>query len=999
MSDFKDYGSNRDAIVLEGAYKGIVAKIEDARERICRELDAGNQQDLSAYESMMEGIKQGVESLLSEFRFVSQQNSAIYEFQEETRKNAQNEMMSFVNTKFDSVVSSLNAAKKKEDNPDKRNDELSDELSARLNALSDAIKMQYESLLDSINARMDNVIDSVNTRVESVLEEVSNRLNDSVGSIVVSVGNRIDGAIETIEERANSRIESISEEYRERLYSSKEDVIRVVRDSFADMPVPAAQQEIDYEYLADRVSSRMSSVIPAPQEIDYEYLADRVASRMSTVIPAPQEIDYEYLADRVAARLAPAEGAQTQQPAQPIVQTVRQEVDYDLLAAKLSEKIKLPEKEERGSTPIVMFDAQPQPEQYPEAETRGYSEESFDYDVLAEKIASILPETDYDMIAEKVAAIIPEVDYDAIYEHVANAVPQTDYDAVADKVASCIPLTDYDLIAERVAEQIGTGITPAEGGAYEGERVSVDTGAIVEAVTESVTEALSKQFDVSVDEEGLKKLADAVGQVFDYDAFAQKVADLIRGDETDLFRIAQETPAPAEAKPLRIAESLTEEDESFTMEESSSETVVIDYNAIAERVVGLLHEEEEERARVAEIARQEAERLRREEELAKKEEERAREEQRAREEERLRLEEELAKEAERARLAEERAQEAERIREEELARKEEERLRLEEEKARQEEERARLQEELAQIAERVRLAEERAQEAERIREEELARQEEERLRQEEEKARQEEEERIRREEELARREEELARQEEERLRLLEEERARQEEERARLEEERRLAEMLPAQSELTEVAESDEKEAENEFAAAIAVRSDDDDDDIIIESSDDPTKTVRYKRSFLAKIIQSDEDTKKYYGDLKNTLLSYEKVHSQISWSNDRITKGRETIAKIGIRGKTLCVYLALDPDEFPITVYHQDYAGDTKMYEKTPLLMQIKSHVALKRTIKLIEIMMTKGGTEKIESFQPVDYKEMYSYRSDEALLDEGLIKTSMMKKVDFNF
>lgn len=946
MSDFKDYGSNRDAIVLEGAYKGIVAKIEDARERICRELDAGNQQDLSAYESMMEGIKQGVESLLSEFRFVSQQNSAIYEFQEETRKNAQNEMMSFVNTKFDSVVSSLNAAKKKEDNPDKRNDELSDELSARLNALADAIKMQYESLLDSINARMDNVIDSVNTRVESVLEEVSNRLNDSVGSIVVSVGNRIDGAIETIEERANSRIESISEEYRERLYSSKEDVIRVVRDSFADMPVPAAQQEIDYEYLADRVSSRMSSVIPAPQEIDYEYLADRVASRMSTVIPAPQEINYEYLADRVAARLAPAEGAQTQQPAQPIVQTVRQEVDYDLLAAKLSEKIKLPEKEERGSTPIVMFDAQPQPEQYPEAETRGYSEESFDYDVLAEKIASILPETDYDMIAEKVAAIIPEVDYDAIYEYVANAVPQTDYDAVADKVASCIPLTDYDLIAERVAEQIGTGITPAEGGAYEGERVSVDTGAIVEAVTESVTEALSKQFDVSVDEEGLKKLADAVGQVFDYDAFAQKVADLIRGDETDLFRIAQETPAPAEAKPLRIAESLTEEDESFTTEESSSEPVVIDYNAIAERVVGLLHEEEEERARVAEIARQEAERLRREEELAKKEEERAREEQRAREEERLRLEEELAKEAERARLAEERAQEAERIREEELARQEEERLRQEEEKARQEEE-----------------------------------------------------ERIRREEELARREEELARQEEERLRLLEEERARQEEERARLEEERRLAEMLPAQSELTEVAESDEKEAENEFAAAIAVRSDDDDDDIIIESSDDPTKTVRYKRSFLAKIIQSDEDTKKYYGDLKNTLLSYEKVHSQISWSNDRITKGRETIAKIGIRGKTLCVYLALDPDEFPITVYHQDYAGDTKMYEKTPLLMQIKSHVALKRTIKLIEIMMTKGGTEKIESFQPVDYKEMYSYRSDEALLDEGLIKTSMMKKVDFNF
>ncbi|MCM1441642.1 MAG: hypothetical protein NC131_20905, partial [Roseburia sp.] len=551
MSDYKDYGSNKSSLVLEGAYKGIVAKIEDARERICRELETGTQQDLSAYESMMEGIRQGVESLLSEFRFVSQQNSAIYEYQEETRKGAQSEMMNFVNSKFDSILTSLgNVGKKKDENPDKRNDELSGEIGSRLDALLDAIKAQHDELLEAVNAR-----------VESVLEEVSSRLNDSVGSVVVSVGNRVDGVVDSVAERVNTRFESFSDEYRERLYSSKEDVIRVVRDSVADMPTPAVQQDMDYEYLADRIAARMSTAVPAPQEIDYEYLADRVAARMSSAIPAPQEIDYEYLADRIAARTAPPDGAQQPvQPVQPVVQTVQQEIDYDALAAKLSERIKIPAREERGSTPIVMFDSQPQPVSYTENERQGFSDESFDYDVLAEKIASILPETDYDMIAEKVAAIIPEVDYDAITDHVANAVPQTDYDAMADKVASCIPLTDYDLIAERVAEQIGAGGRISEDAAAE-ERRTTETEVLIEAITGNITDALTKQFDITVDEEGVQKLAEAVGQALDYDAFAQKVADLIRGDEADLFRIAQETkPQPIKTKAVNYADPLIEEE-------------------------------------------------------------------------------------------------------------------------------------------------------------------------------------------------------------------------------------------------------------------------------------------------------------------------------------------------------------------------------------------------------------------------------------------------------
>ncbi len=73
---------------------------------------------------------------------------------------------------------------------------------------------------------------------------------------------------------------------------------------------------------------------------------------------------------------------------------------------------------------------------------------------------------------------------------------------------------------------------------------------------------------------------------------------------------------------------------------------------------------------------------------------------------------------------------------------------------------------------------------------------------------------------------------------------------------------------------------------------------------DDPALTTRFKRSFKAKIIESDEEVKNYYFDLKNAFLSYSRIASQVSWSNDRFTFAGDTIAKIGVRG----------PDALPVS-------------------------------------------------------------------------------------
>lgn len=173
---------------------------------------------------------------------------------------------------------------------------------------------------------------------------------------------------------------------------------------------------------------------------------------------------------------------------------------------------------------------------------------------------------------------------------------------------------------------------------------------------------------------------------------------------------------------------------------------------------------------------------------------------------------------------------------------------------------------------------------------------------------------------------------------------------------------------------------------------------VAVVTPPDDLHTTRLKRSFAAKIIESEEGVKSFYSELKNELLSYAKVTSQINWANDRFSFAHETVAKIGVRGKTLCLYLALNPDEFPETVYHQKFAGDTKMYEKTPMMVKIKSGVALKRAIRLVGLLLERSGAVK-EERKPVDYAAQYAYRSEEQLLAEGLIKTAIIDKSEADY
>ena len=154
---------------------------------------------------------------------------------------------------------------------------------------------------------------------------------------------------------------------------------------------------------------------------------------------------------------------------------------------------------------------------------------------------------------------------------------------------------------------------------------------------------------------------------------------------------------------------------------------------------------------------------------------------------------------------------------------------------------------------------------------------------------------------------------------------------------------------------------------------------------------VRYDKSFTAKLKQASDENKAYYSELKNELLSYKKVHSRISWRQDTFRKGRNCYAKLAMRGKTLCLYLALDPQKYENSKYILNDVSDVKKNEDTPCLYRIKNNRRLRYAKELIAEMF--ADTQRIEA-EPFDYAADFTYEENEPLLERGLIKLIKERK-----
>lgn len=157
------------------------------------------------------------------------------------------------------------------------------------------------------------------------------------------------------------------------------------------------------------------------------------------------------------------------------------------------------------------------------------------------------------------------------------------------------------------------------------------------------------------------------------------------------------------------------------------------------------------------------------------------------------------------------------------------------------------------------------------------------------------------------------------------------------------------------------------------------------------SETVTYSQSVLSKLLSSTDVVKNRYSELKNYLLSYKKARANMSRARESFYIGRNCYARIAVRGKTLCVYLALDPQKYAGTKYNVEDVLGVKSYADTPCLLRIKSERALKLAMELIDELMPTIGAEKYDR-KPENYVALF--KSIEMLQKKKLISCNGNKK-----
>ena len=146
-------------------------------------------------------------------------------------------------------------------------------------------------------------------------------------------------------------------------------------------------------------------------------------------------------------------------------------------------------------------------------------------------------------------------------------------------------------------------------------------------------------------------------------------------------------------------------------------------------------------------------------------------------------------------------------------------------------------------------------------------------------------------------------------------------------------------------------------------------------------------RSFTANLIQSNPQVKDYYNQIKNHILSYNGVKTRMSWRNESYKKGRIQLFKMKIRGKTICLYCALDPSEYAESRYFHEVAT-AKVYAAVPMMVRIKSDRGLKRAKELVDDVMKKFVILPNEKAEFVDFAADHPFDSTKNLVKRRLIK-----------
>lgn len=164
-----------------------------------------------------------------------------------------------------------------------------------------------------------------------------------------------------------------------------------------------------------------------------------------------------------------------------------------------------------------------------------------------------------------------------------------------------------------------------------------------------------------------------------------------------------------------------------------------------------------------------------------------------------------------------------------------------------------------------------------------------------------------------------------------------------------------------------------------------------IESAKELEVDQRYNRSYKARLIQSSDTIKTWYSAVKNAALSYKGVKSSVSWRQEKMLQGRTQVAKIALRGKTLCIYLPISVKD--VKNIDVEDVSDKSVHAATPTLFRIKKEAHAQQAVQLIQKVAEKLALEEGKAHK-TNYAKEYALESTDQLVEEGLIKVVTVKK-----
>ena len=147
-------------------------------------------------------------------------------------------------------------------------------------------------------------------------------------------------------------------------------------------------------------------------------------------------------------------------------------------------------------------------------------------------------------------------------------------------------------------------------------------------------------------------------------------------------------------------------------------------------------------------------------------------------------------------------------------------------------------------------------------------------------------------------------------------------------------------------------------------------DDASQDADDDDRERAR-RIPFAEKMLYIDRKTQEYYDAIYNEFISYRRINPRVSSKGVSFRLGRELVAKLTVRGKTMKMHLALDVKDFEENIYFQKDLSDVKAYEEVPFTVKVKSDRGLKNALKLIDALVAKKAIEKKTRFNKVEAVE----------------------------